>query len=123
MIANFLGRAKAQQIANKSAEDYRNLIRSEARIGGTIFGPVPKGHRREFFCLDKHSWVWHEEWIDKMGKRQVKTTRYDVHPDGIVKMQDGVGYRAISPTEAHHLAAAVQIYYERVGRELYGLNV
>lgn len=121
MISKLRGQIKAQAAATKAAEDYRNLIRKEAIIGGTIFGPIPKGHRREFFCLDRNSWVWHEEWVDKNGVRQVKTTRYDVRPNGIVKMQDGVGYTAISPTEARHFAQAVQIYYRRVKSELYGL--
>jgi len=122
MIGKLRSQMKAQASAQKLANDYRNLIRQEAVIGGTIFGPIPKGHRREFFCLDEHSWVWHEEWVDKLGVRQVKTTRYDVRPTGIVKMQNGVGYRAISPTEANHLLEAVKIYEKRVKKELYGIT-
>jgi hypothetical protein len=30
----------------------RELIRAEAEIGGQLFGPIPKGHRRQFFCFD-----------------------------------------------------------------------
>ena len=123
IIAQASKNKKAQAIAQKQVIKYRNLIRQEAIIGGTIFGPIPKGHRREFFCLDKHSWVWHEEWIDKTGIRQVKNTRYDIRPSGIVKMQNGVGYTAISPTEAQHLLQAVKIYEKRVMKELYGITV
>jgi hypothetical protein len=67
MLGKILSQSKAQSQAQKQADEYRKLIRREAKIGGTIFGPVPAGHRREFFCLDEHSWVWHEEWIDKAG--------------------------------------------------------
>ena len=91
-----LAQSKSQSLAKKQAEEYRKLIRREAEIGGKIFGPVPKGHRREFFCLDEHSWVWHEEWIDKSGIKQLRNTRYDVRPSGIVKVHNGRGYTAIS---------------------------
>ena len=101
------------------AELYRNLIRHEAKIGGELFGPIPKGHRREFFCLDEHTWVWHEEWIDSKGKHQSKTTRYDVRPNDILKAQDGQHYQSISDEEALNLADAVHLYAQRVDKELY----
>lgn len=103
----------------RDAELYRNLIRHEAKIGGQLFGPVPKNHRREFFCLDERTWVWHEEWIDAKGKRRTKTTRYDVRPNIILKAQDGQDYQPISPEEAVNFAEAVQLYGERVKKELY----
>ena len=53
---------------DRRAELYRNLIRHEAKIGGILFGLVPEGGRREFFCLDARTWVWHEEWIDENGQ-------------------------------------------------------
>lgn len=31
----------------------RELIQRESTIGRELFGPVPEGHRREFFCLDE----------------------------------------------------------------------
>lgn len=106
-----------QQVRDE--ELYRNLMRHEARIGGTLFGPVPKGHRREFFCLDEHTWIWHEEWTDKDGKKQIRTTRYDVRPNGVLKAQDGQPYRYLGEQEAQHLLAAVDMYIERVDQEIY----
>lgn len=97
---------------------YRNMIRHEAKIGGQLFGAVPAGGRREFFCLDEHTWVWHEEWLDKQGQRQIRTTRYDVRPSGILKAQDGQ-YRPVSADEANKLYQAAKVYQERVERELY----
>ncbi len=44
--------AGIQNQEDRDTKLYNDLIRHEAKIGGTIFGPVPKGHRREFFCLD-----------------------------------------------------------------------
>jgi hypothetical protein len=103
----------------RQADLYRNLIRHEAKIGGTLFGPVPKGGRREFFCLDERTWVWHEEWIDENGQHKSKTTRYDVRPNTILKAQDGSHYQPVGPEEARHLRDAVQLYEQRVKADLY----
>lgn len=103
----------------RQAELYRNLIRHEARIGGTLFGPVPEGGRREFFCLDDRTWVWHEEWIDVNRQHQSKTTRYDIRPNGILKAQDGQHYQQVSMQEAAHLYQAATTYRERIKTELY----
>lgn len=103
----------------RQEELYSNLIRHEAKIGGTLFGPIPKGGRREFFCLDEHTWVWHEEWIDENGQHKQKTTRYDVRPNAILKAQDGSHYQPVSTDEAQHLRDAVQLYEKRIKSELY----
>jgi hypothetical protein len=95
----------------------RRFLQREAVIGGRLFGPVPKGHRRQFFCLDEHTWVWHEEWLDKAGRRKSITTRYDVRPDGVLKVQDGQVYQRLSYDEARNLYRAVQLYGQRVGDE------
>lgn len=92
------------------------LIHHEAKIGGKIFGEVPAGTRREFFCLDKHTWVWHEEWTEA-GKHHVMTTRYDVRPDGVLKSQGGKSYRKLKGTEALNFHKAVELYYQQVTSE------
>jgi hypothetical protein len=95
----------------------RQLIGLESEIGSQLFGPVPKGHRREFFCLDRHTWVWHEEWIDKNGKRKMITTRYEVRPNGVLKIQDGQAYQRLTEPEARNLYWAVEMYRQQVGAE------
>lgn len=110
----------AQKQAERRAELYRKLLRHEARIGGQLFGPVPPGGRREFFCLDERTWVWHEEWIDKNGQRRIKTTRYDVRPDVILKSQNGQ-FQKITREEADRLVDASKIYRDRVKAELYSV--
>lgn len=98
----------------------RDLIRLESEIGRELFGPIPDGHRREFFCLDKSTWVWHEEWTDaETGKDRVLTTRYEVHPNGILKVQQGQPYKFVEGQELQHLATATYLYYERVARDIY----
>ncbi len=100
----------------------RQLIELESQIGGQLFGPVPAGHRRDFFCLDEHTWVWHEEWKDVNGKRQVSTTRYEVQPKGILKIQSGRTYKYIEGEELENLAIAVRMYFEQTMREVYKLD-
>ncbi len=103
----------------RRAELYRSFIRHEAKIGGSLFGPIPKDVRREFFCLDEHTWVWHEQWVDAKGAHQHKTTRYDVRPDGILKAQGNQNYQQVSPEEAKSLYNAAKLYQNRIKTELY----
>ena len=57
----FLPKITRQTDEQRAADAERNLIRYEAKVGGDLFGPIPAGHRRDFFCLDEHTWIWHEK--------------------------------------------------------------
>jgi hypothetical protein len=105
--------------ADRRARRYRDLIRREAAIGGKLFGPIGSNGRREFFCLDEHTWVWHEEWNDEQGVHHAVTTRYDVRPQGIFKAQDGQPYQPVSISEGRRLYKAVHLYNDAVRAELY----
>ena len=106
-----------QKDDQRRADRYRALIHHEAKIGGELFGPVPKGNRREFFCLDEHTWVWHEEWTDAQGKRQFMMTRYDVRPSGIVKSQGSSSYQSLTHDELKNFYQAVKMYRDKVVSE------
>ncbi|MCA9349214.1 hypothetical protein KC878_03705 [Candidatus Saccharibacteria bacterium] len=95
------------------------LIRREAELGGQLFGTIPKGHRREFFCLDSHTWIWHEDWIDQYGAMQTTTTRYEMRANGVLKSQNGSGYKTITSSEAKNLRRAIELYKEQVLNFLY----
>jgi hypothetical protein len=115
-------RAKAPKPLSKKSSaklTRRDLIRMESKIGSQLFGPIPKGHRREFFCLDEHTWVWYEEWTDANGKRQSITTRYEVHPNNILKVQDNQPYQIVEGAELFNLAMATRLYREQVIRGIY----
>ena len=118
MIKKLFKNIITQHREQHKAELYRDLIRHEAQIGGQLFGPVPKNVRREFFCLDEHTWVWHEEWTDQKGQPQTTTTRYDVRPSGIIKSQNG-NYQPVSTNEARNLYEAARLYQQRTNTELY----
>lgn len=98
----------------RNAQIYRSIIRDCARLGGQLFGAVPEGNRREFFCLDEHTWVWHEEWTDGSNIRHARTTRYDIRPHGIFKAQDGQPYQPLSYDEAYRLYLAATKYQQQV---------
>lgn len=102
---------RAQQTEDQIERDF---LKAEARIGGELFGPVPAGRSRQFFCLDEHTWIWHEEWKAN-GKRQAVTTRYEVRPNGILKVQTGKPYQRLSTDEARNLYRAADLYGQRVG--------
>lgn len=118
MIRKLFSGILAQREADRNSEINRDLIRREAKIGGRLFGPIPSGNRREFFCLDEHTWVWHEEWTDENGQRRMKNTRYDVRPSGIVKSSNG-HYKEVKSEEAHDLLEAARLYQQQVKAQLY----
>lgn len=101
---------------------HRSLLRHLAKLGGGVFGPVPSGVRREFFCLDDRTWVWHEEWYDQSGQHHAITTRYDVRPDGILKSQGVNSYQRLSAEEERNFRSAVEIYGQRSLAELQRLR-
>ena len=113
MLRKLLSGILQQDTSQRDAQIYRNILRDAAKMGGEVFGPIPAGHRREFFCLNEHTWVWHEEW-DEDGKHQVRTTRYDVRPHGVFKAQDGQPYRPVSDAEFHRLCEAAREYQRRL---------
>ncbi|HSX15496.1 MAG TPA: hypothetical protein VLF40_01775 [Candidatus Saccharimonadales bacterium] len=98
----------------RGAQVYRDIIREFARMGGQLFGQVPEGSRREFFCLDEHTWIWHEEWTGTDGMRRIRTTRYDIRPHGIFKAQDGQPYQPLKLEEMNRLYMAMYHYDQNV---------
>ena len=100
----------------------RQLIELESKIGRRLFGPIPAGHSRDFFCLDENTWVWHEEWRDDNNKQQSSTIRYEIQSGGILKVQPGRVYKYIEGEELRNLAIAIRLYYERCAKRIYGLD-
>ena len=103
----------------RDADVERRLIKFESSIGRKLFGPIPEGHNRDFFCLDEHNWVWHEDWIDANGKQVVVSTKYNIRPSGVLKSQNGQPYHIADETEAKHLYHAIKQYVKLVKHEYY----
>jgi hypothetical protein len=90
----------------------------ESEIGAQIFGPIPAGVRREFFCLDERTWIWHEEKLDKKNS-EAATIRYEINQHGVLKVQEGARYSYLEGEELKNFAVAVRMYYEQVARRVY----
>lgn len=97
----------------------RELLQLESEIGGKLFGPIPKGGRREFFNLDATTWIWYEEKPGEKGKPVQTTTRYEIHDDRVLKVQEGPRYTYIDGDELQNFLTATQMYYEQVMRGVY----
>lgn len=92
----------------------RDLIRRESEIGRTVFGPVPYGVRRDFFCLDVNTWIWHEE---KEGTKTI--TRYKIQQNEIIKSVNNGQYERLSLEEVRRFVTATKTYTARINRDLY----
>ena len=97
----------------------RELLTLESEIGAQLFGEIPSGHRREFFCLDDKTWIWHEEWLDAKRKPQSSTIRYEITEKGILKVQPGPRYDYLAGDELRNFGIAARAYYEQVARRVY----
>lgn len=107
--------------AHRRATQERELIRRESKIGATLFGPVPAGHTREFFCLDQHTWVWFEEWFNAETQHtEHMNVHYEIQPRGVLKTVNNVRYGYVSGPELAHLLEAIKTYHDRVAIEVYG---
>ena len=116
--------APHQLSAYKRAVKEHELIKKESKIGGTLFGSVPKGHEREFFCLNQHVWIWDEQWYDETEKVMKQMhIRYEFQQMGVLKTVDGVARGYVEAKELKNLMQAIRTYYERVAVEVYGKTV
>ena len=61
--------------------------------------------------------------VNSSGIRQIKTTRYDIRPTGILKAQDGQTYQNVSLDEAERLLQASKLYEQRLRTELYAAYI
>jgi hypothetical protein len=103
---------------SSDASTYTNLIRKEAAIGGQLFGKTPANVSRSFFCLDEHTWVWHEDITETNGAVRSNIIRYEIRPKQIVKVINKNRY-ALSDNEKQNFYKAVTSYQKKVFSELY----
>jgi len=97
----------------------RDLLRMESAIGASLFGIITPGHQREFFCLDERTWVWYESWLDAKRVKHEQTTRYEIHSNGIIKVQPDKPYVVLEGDELANFRAAMHAYYNKVMNQIY----
>lgn len=103
---------------DRQAELFKRAMHKQAVMGGKLFGPIPEGRRREFFCLDERTWVWHEEWHDEDSVHHAVTTRYDIRPQGIVKSQGTNTYQLVRGAELTNFYRATTMYRDTLHASL-----
>ncbi len=108
-------------VRNNQPYTERELIEMESKIGARLFGTIPDGHRREFFCLDNNSWIWYEEWREN-GYTHKTTVRYEIQAAGVLKVQEGARYSYLEGTELDNFIQAVKAYHDTVLPVLYHKN-
>ncbi|MBR3323531.1 hypothetical protein IKG16_01440 [Candidatus Saccharibacteria bacterium] len=96
-----------------------DLINAESSLGLTLFGPIPQGHRREFFQHKKNVWLWHESWYDENGTPKELTVRYEVRTSGVFKKPLGGKYIQLKGAELENFRQAVHAYSKLVKTKLY----
>lgn len=95
------------------------LINAESKLGSTIFGPVPDGHRREFFHDRENVWIWHEDWIDHEQHQRQMTVRYEVRPSGVYKKISAGKYIELKGAELENFRQATKVYLHIIKQKLY----
>lgn len=95
------------------------LINAESKLGSTIFGPIPEGHRREFFHDRENVWLWHEDWLDREKHRHQLTVRYEVRPSGVYKKLSAGKYVQLKGAELENFRQATKVYLHIIKQKLY----
>ena len=97
-----------------------DLINAESKLGSTIFGPVPAGHRREFFHDQANVWIWHESWVDEVRQQAWElTVRYEVRPTGVYKKLSAGHYVRLEGEELENFRQAAHAYLGLIKSQLY----
>lgn len=96
----------------------RELIQRESELGGRMFGDIiPSNVHRQYYNLDQDTWIFYEE--NNNSAMEQSTTRYEVHPNGVLKVQEGSPYYYIEGQELDNFVAAGRLYYDQVARIIY----
>lgn len=110
--------SQAASISEISRLTRADLINAESALGRTLFGPIPDGHRREFFQYRNNVWIWHESWTDATGPKEA-TVRYEVRSDGVYKKPLGGRYTKLLGQELQNFRAAAHGYLRLIKSQLY----
>lgn len=115
-----LARLAANYTSHPSVRMTRaDLINAESKLGSTIFGPIPAGHRREFFHDQNNVWIWHEDWYDGQNNPHQMTVRYEVRTTGIYKKVSAGKYLKLEGDELENFRKATHAYLDVIKKNLY----
>lgn len=116
-LANSVKKSVARRRLKKITR--ADLINAESRLGSKIFGPIPEGHRREFFHDQQNIWIWHESWLDESRHPRQMTVRYEVRPSGVYKKLSAGRYVKLEGDELENFRRATHAYLRTIKQNLY----
>ncbi len=120
---NFSARATLKALFSSDAKRPKltesDLINAESALGGTLFGPIPQGHRREFFRYKHNIWIFHESWTGQNGEKLEATITYEVRENGVYKLPLGGKYVRIEGAELENFVKATKEYLKIIKTKLY----
>ncbi len=96
-----------------------DLINAESKLGSALFGPIPEGHRREFFHDQNNIWIWHEDWQDGQQNSRQMTVRYEVRTSGVYKKVSAGKYFKLEGDELENFRKATHAYLFMIKKYLY----
>ncbi len=120
-FAHFFSRSARSAAPRRLSQS--ELLNAESRLGSTIFGPIPAGHRREFFHDKQNIWIWHESWQAADSSERQITVRYEVRPTGIYKKFAAGKYVKLENAELDNFRRAAHAYLKVVRAGLYTPNL
>ncbi len=120
---NFSARATLKALFSSDAKRPKltesDLINAESALGGTLFGPIPQGHRREFFRYKHNIWIFHESWTGQNDEKLEATITYEVRENGVYKLPLGGKYAKIEGAELENFVKATKEYLKIIKTKLY----
>jgi hypothetical protein len=110
--------------AKTKDEKLNELLAQEAEIGGAIFGAAQADEDRKFYCLDERTWVYQNTYRDLAdGKEKTMVIRYELHPNGVMKIVNSKNHSMVDEEEAERLTKAIKLYYKYVMEKVYNTRV
>ena len=120
---NFSARATLKALFSSDAKRPKlteaDLINAESALGGTLFGKIPAGHRREFFRYKHNVWMFHESWTGPNEEKLEATITYEVRENGVYKLPLGGKYVKIEGAELENFVKATKEYLKIIKQKLY----
>lgn len=118
-LEKIVKKSQRQRAQSRRRLSRAELINAESKLGSMLFGPIPAGHRREFFHDRENIWIWHEAWADQSRHPHQLTIRYEVRPSGVYKKISAGKYFRLEGSELANFRKATRAYLQLVKQKLY----
>lgn len=99
------------------------LKERESIVGASLFGTIAPNMQRAFWVDNLQSWFFHHKIVTPKGVAE-QTFHYEVQPTRIIRVinEKPTRYVDAEGDDLKNLLLATESYYERVMREVYGIE-